>query len=218
MSERDERDAGATRAGEPRQQALFEIGPGGRLGAPVATMPALEGDSPLPVARYWYRRHLEQGGHSHNTIESYSYDLALFELQVGPRPIAAIKARDVATFLGESNTRSTRKRRLTSLSGFFKYLVGSAKVLRADPSENFYPEHYLPGHMFEGLAEVAPPGAEEARALAWRKFQRWHRCGVRATRLDFDANVFDPWTRGQAARRLAFAALRRGRSLRDLLR
>ena len=174
MSERDERDAGAARAGEPRQQALFEIGPGGRLGAPVATMPALEGDSPLPVARYWYRRHLEQGGHSHNTIESYSYDLALFELQVGPRPIAAIKARDVATFLGESNTRSTRKRRLTSLSGFFKYLVGSAKVLRADPSENFYPEHIplkTPQPLFaaeqERLLAAAAEDSARAHAMIW---------------------------------------------------
>ena len=131
----------ASGGGRPRQPALFEIGAGGRLRPGVAAVPALTADSSLDVARYWYRRHLEQGGHSHNTVESYSYDLALFEMQTGPLAISAIKPRDIATFLGDSQTRSTRKRRLTSLSGFFKFLVGAAKVLPADPSENFYPEH-----------------------------------------------------------------------------
>ena len=140
-AETAETERAAPRAARPHQPALFEIGRGGKFQPGVATVPALDADSPLAVASYWYRRHLEQGGHSRNTVESYCYDLHLFELQLGPQPIAAIAPRDVATFLGDSNTRSTRKRRLTSLSGFFKYLVGSAKVLRADPTENFYPEH-----------------------------------------------------------------------------
>lgn len=144
MRERGNVDADAERAAaaaRPEQRALFELGGKGQVLPPSPLMPPLGPESSLDVARYWYRRHLEQHGHSRNTVESYSCDLALFELQIGPKSIAAIGRRDVATFLGESKTRSTRKRRLTSLSGFFKFLVGTAKVLRADPSENFYPEH-----------------------------------------------------------------------------
>ena len=78
----------APRARRPHQPALFEIGRGGKVQPGVATVPALDADSPLAVASYWYRRHLEQGGHSRNTVESYCYDLHLFELQLGPKPIA----------------------------------------------------------------------------------------------------------------------------------
>ena len=92
MREDDERAA----AERSRQPALFEIGGDGKVRGGVATLPALGAASPLTVARYWYRRHLEQGGHARNTVESYSYDLALFELQVGPKAIEAIKPRDIA--------------------------------------------------------------------------------------------------------------------------
>ena len=170
MREDDERAV----AGRARQPALFEIGGDGKVRGGVATLPALGAASPLTVARYWYRRHLEQGGHARNTVESYSYDLALFELQVGPKAIEAIKPRDIAHFLGESQTRSTRKRRLTSLSGFFKFLVGSAKVLSADPSENFYPEHIplkTPQPLFaaeqERLLAAAAEDSPRTHAAIW---------------------------------------------------
>ncbi len=170
MREDDERAA----AERSRQPALFEIGGDGKVRGGVATMPALGAASPLTVARYWYRRHLEQGGHSRNTVESYSYDLALFELQVGPKAIEAIKPRDIAHFLGESQTRSTRKRRLTSISGFFKFLVGAARVLPADPSENFYPEHIplkTPQPLFaaeqERLLAAAAEDSPRTHAAIW---------------------------------------------------
>lgn len=95
----------------------------------------------LAVARYWYRRHLEQGQHPHNTIASYLYDLSIFEQVVGPKPINEVTSRDIARFLGEANSRSTRKRRLTSVSGMFKWLVNSARMLDKDPTESFYPDH-----------------------------------------------------------------------------
>lgn len=166
-----ERAAGAARSEQP---ALFELGGKGQVLPPGPLMPALGPDSSLDVARYWYRRHLEQHGHSRNTVESYSYDLALFELQIGPKPIAAIGRRDVASFLGESKTRSTRKRRLTSLGGFFKYLVGAAKVLRADPSERFYPEHIplktpqpLSAAEQERLLAASAEDSPRTHAAAW---------------------------------------------------
>lgn len=142
------------------QPPLFDWSATGKARGAVALVPALDAASTLSVARYWYRRHLEQHGHTRNTIESYSYDLALFEAHTGPRPVAAIAPRDVAAFLGESDKPVTRKRRLTSLGGFFKYLVTAAKVLPMDPSAGFYPD-YIP------LSTPRPlHAAEQARLLA----------------------------------------------------
>ena len=165
MDEREEQTA------RPQQAALFEIGKGGKVQPGVASIAALAPDSPIAVAIHWYRRHLEQGGHTRNTIESYCYDLALFEGQNRTKPIDTIKPRDIARFLGDSETRSTRKRRLTSLSGFFKFLVGSAKVLPTDPSENFYPDPIplkTPRPLFAAEQErlLAAAAADSARAHA----------------------------------------------------
>ncbi len=123
------------------QPPLFELGKEGRIQGAIGIVPDLNPDSSLDVARYWYRRYLEQSGHPHNTIKSYSYDLAVFETMIGPKTIQQVKRRDIAHFLGESNTKSTRKRRLTSVSGLFKFLITQAQVLESDPSSAFYPEH-----------------------------------------------------------------------------
>lgn len=156
------------------QVPLFEVGKGGKFQPSVAAVPALAADSSLAVAIHWFRRHLERGGHTRNTIESYCYDLAIFEGQTRPKTVAQIAARDVAHFLGESETRSTRKRRLTSLSGFFKYLVGSAKVLPSDPTENFYPDpiplktpHPLFANEQERLLAAATADSARTHAAIW---------------------------------------------------
>lgn len=153
------------------QPPLFDWNATGRPRGAVALVPALDAASTLSIARYWYRRHLEQHGHTRNTIESYSYDLALFEAQTGPRPIAALAPRDISAFLGETDKPVTRKRRLTSLSGFFKYLVAVAKVLPTDPSAGFFPDFIplstpRPLHSDEQAALLAAAEAESARAHA----------------------------------------------------
>jgi integrase/recombinase XerD len=192
MSGTDERAEGVER---PHQVALFEIGRGGKVQPIIATVAALAPDSPVAVAIYWYRRHLEQGGHARNTIESYCYDLALFEHQTRPKPIDVLKPRDIARFLGDSEKRSTRKRRLTSLSGFFKYLVGSAKVLTTDPSENFYPDPIplkTPRPLFaaEQGRLLAAAAADSARthAAIWLMLRlgvsRGELLGLRAEHID----------------------------------
>ncbi len=128
---------------QPEQQTLFTIDTNGKLTPGVALMRELTADATLTLARYWFRRYLEQSGHPKNTIESYSYDLALFEERIGPKPVPQISARDIAAFLGDSTTRSTRKRRLTSLNTFFKFLIVQCKLVteKENPAAGFYPEH-----------------------------------------------------------------------------
>lgn len=130
------------RDGEQRpaviQPPLFELGRDGKLRGSVGLLPVLTPESSLDVARFWFRRYLEQSGHPPNTVKSYSYDLSVFESVVGPKPICQIDERDVATFLNESRGRSTRKRRLTTLSRFFRFLILRAKVLEHDPTAVFY--------------------------------------------------------------------------------
>jgi integrase/recombinase XerD len=156
------------------QPSLFEQGADGRLRGNVGIMPDLTARSSLDVARYWYRRYLEQSGHPRNTVNSYSYDLALFESLIGPKPVADVKRRDIALFLDECKTRSTRKRRLTSVSGMFKYLIEKVHVLEDDPTEEFYPEHIplkTPRPLFadeqERLLDAARRDGTRAHAAVW---------------------------------------------------
>src|SRR6185295_6674141 len=93
---------------------------------------------------------------------------------IGMKPIDGVTARDIAHYLGESNTRSTRKRRLTSASGFFKWLVNAAHMLDDDPTESFYPDHIplkTPRPLFaaeqEALAAAAGQDSSRAAALVW---------------------------------------------------
>lgn len=95
----------------------------------------------LRVARLWFRRHLEQLGRPRNTVQSYLYDLSILEEEIGLKPLNEITKQDIAHYLGEANTRSTRKRRLTSASGLFKWLVNDIQILDTDPTAEFYPDH-----------------------------------------------------------------------------
>lgn len=125
------------------QPELFTIGPKGEMLRPIADIPALTGESSLEIARWWYKRQLEQDRRPRNTTSSYMYDLALFQDYVGPKNIDKITPTEVANFLATSTNKSTRKRRLTSIGGLFRFLIKSAKVLTYDPSANFYPD-YIP--------------------------------------------------------------------------
>lgn len=156
------------------QPPLFEMSADGRLRGHVALVPDLTPNSSLEIARYWYRRHLEQSGHPRNTVNSYSYDLAVFEMLIGPKPIGEIRPRDIALFLDDSQTRSTRKRRLTSVSGLFKFLIDKAQVLETDPTASFYPEHIplkTPRPLFldeqERLLAAAEADGPRAHAAVW---------------------------------------------------
>ncbi len=145
------------------QPPLFEITNDGRLRPRLALMAELTPTASLEVARWWFRRELEITGHPPNTVESYCYDQNL----IGPKPINRITVRDVGHFLDQSRTRSTRKRRLTSVGSFFDFLIKKAKVLTADPSDGFVPEHIplkTPNPLFDNEQEaLLAAAADEVR-------------------------------------------------------
>ncbi len=171
----EERAAGAV------QPPLFEVVDDGSYAPRIGGVGPLTASSSLPVARYWYRRHLEQSQHPKNTVESYLYDLAVLEQTIGPKPIDAITSRDIAHYLGESNTRSTRKRRLTSVSGLFKWLVNGARMLEEDPTASFYPDHIplkTPRPLFAAEQQALLVAAEADTSRAWAMVWLMLRLGV----------------------------------------
>ncbi len=127
--------AASVRAIQPQ---LFSINSKGDLISPATEIPALMTNSPLDVARWWFRSYLEQLNRPRNTIASYMYDLAGFEEYSGPKSLDKVTSGDVAAYLAQSHKKSTRKRRLTSLGAFFKYLIQIEKVLDRDPTDNFF--------------------------------------------------------------------------------
>ncbi|MGI8586065.1 MAG: tyrosine-type recombinase/integrase [Chloroflexia bacterium] len=124
----------------PVQPPLFTLTGRGELLRPVAEIPNLTASSSLEVARWWYRRHLEQEHRPINTISSYMYDLALLQDFIGPKPVEKISEGDVRRFLDLTVNKSTRKRRLTSIGGLFRYLIKDEKLLTVDPSDKFFPD------------------------------------------------------------------------------
>lgn len=179
----------------PSQPPLFDLTTRGNFAPLIGGVGALTASSQLPVARWWYRRHLEQSQHPRNTVESYLYDLAIFEQIVGLKPIDTITARDVARYLGESNTRSTRKRRLTSVSGLFKWLVVTARILEEDPTESFYPDHIplkTPRPLFAAeqaaILDAAAKDASRSVAMIWLMLRlgltRGELLGLRGDHID----------------------------------
>jgi integrase/recombinase XerD len=132
--------ADATKQPVPYQPPLFTITARGELLRPVAEIPNLTASSSLEVARWWYRRHLEHERRPINTITSYMYDLALLQDYIGPKAINRISEGDVRRFLDLAQNKSTRKRRLTSIGGLFRYLIKDERILTEDPSDKFFPD------------------------------------------------------------------------------
>ena len=111
----------------------------------------------LSVARIWFRQHLIDLGRPDNTVDSYTYDLVVLEHRVSDKPINRLNETDIAMYLAEASSKVTRKRRLTSVKAFFRYLIDDLKVLQIDPTANFSPhplEHKLPGILSEEEKEA----------------------------------------------------------------
>lgn len=130
----------------PDQLPLFEHIPEQPGDVTVPTdLAELRQSSSLTLARSWYRHELKRRRRPSNTIASYSYDLMVMEHLIGPKPLNRITNSDIARYLGEASSKTTRKRRLTSARRFFHYLIEDAKVLKFDPTEGFYPHRIPPG-------------------------------------------------------------------------
>jgi integrase/recombinase XerD len=142
----------------PDQLSLFAHLPESPHDKTVATdLPPLTAASSLPLARSWYRHVLERAKRPPNTIESYSYDLTVLENLIGPKPLNRITSGDIAKYLGEASSKTTRKRRLTSARRFFRYLIEEAKALKLDPTDGYYPHTIqlrLPVPLFENEQEA----------------------------------------------------------------
>lgn len=95
--------------------------------------------SSLIAAAAAFRTDLEQKRRPRNTIDSYLFDLTVLAHQVPTKSINQITVEDITHFLSDANTVATRKRRLTSIRRFFRYLIDDALVLSVDPTEDFYP-------------------------------------------------------------------------------
>lgn len=168
---------------EPHEPQIARVGP-------------LTPDASLEAARYWYRRYLEQEGHPRNTVSSYMYDLAILEQIIGLKPINTVTQRDIARYLGEANTRSTRKRRLTSASGLFKWLTHQAKMLESDPTESFYPDQIplktprqLSSEEQSAFLDAARKDSSRSMLMCWLMIHlgltRGEVLGLRKPHIDF---------------------------------
>ena len=166
-------EAEATRT-DPQQMALFTLSDGGGKTAEVGALPNLTGHSSLELGRTAFRRYLEAKRRPVNTIESYSYDLHVLEGLIGPVPINRIERTDIARFLGDASSKSTRKRRLTSVRQFYRYLIDEARVVKFDPTEGYYPHSIslrMPVPLFAAEQEALLGTAE--RDEAWSLLAIW---------------------------------------------
>lgn len=177
------------------QLDLFALSEAGHFTAATGGLPPLTARSSLELGRTAWRQFLEASRHPVNTIESYSYDLQILENLIGPRQLNRIERVDIATFLGDASSKSTRKRRLTSIRRFFRFLIDDARILKFDPTEGYYP------HQIQ-LRNPVPLFADEQRALLaaaetdedWSALAIWlmMRLGLtRAELLDLNRDHID---------------------------
>ncbi len=164
----------SARAGRGEQLDLFVIADTGSFQSDVGGLGPIVARSSLDLARTAWRRTLEGLGRPRNTIESYSYDLTVLEQLIGPKPINRIDQSDIARLLGDANSKTTRKRRLTSVRGFFHYLINDLKVLKFDPTDGYYPHHIA-------LRAPSPLFEDDQRSL------------LRAARADEDWSALAVW-------------------------
>jgi integrase/recombinase XerD len=158
----------------PDQLPLFEHIPEGPGDVTIPSdLSELRQGSSLTLARSWYRHDLERRRRPRNTIDSYSYDLMVLEHLIGPKPLNRITNSDIARYLGEASSKTTRKRRLTSARRFFHYLVEEVKVLKFNPTEGFYP-HRIPASTPRPLFA----NEQEAMLAAARADEPWSGVAV----------------------------------------
>lgn len=175
-----------TQEARPDQLPLFAHLPESPHDKTIPTdLPPLTAASSLPLARSWYRHALERAGRPANTIGSYSYDLTVLENLIGPKPLNRITSEDIAKYLGEASSKTTRKRRLTSARRFFRYLIEDARALKLDPTDGYYPHTInlrLPVPLFENEQEAMLQAARQDEA--WSAAAIWLMMRLGLTRSE----------------------------------
>lgn len=181
-----ESEAARGRAHRPDQLSLdLHTEAKGAFTPEIGGLMPLDAGSSLDLARTWFRRELELARRPRNTIESYTYDLQKLEDLIGPKAINRIDRTDIARFLGDANSRTTRKRRLTSLRQFFTYLIRTEKVLKLDPTEGYFPHQIAlrtPQPLFPDEQQALLDAA--ARDEPWSAVAIWLMMRVGLTRSE----------------------------------
>lgn len=72
--------------------------------------------------------------------------------------------------------------------------------------ENFHPEHYQPGHLFDGISTALDTRSPEQQAFS--KLERWYAFDLEAGKLRFPKGVANPWQ--TSVGRKAFVQLAKG--------
>ena len=184
---------------EAEQMSLFTLNETGTPSAEIGGLPPLTSHSSLELARTAFRRHLDAGRRPVNTIEAYSYDLQVLEGLIGPIPINRIERTDIARFLGDASSKSTRKRRLTSVRQFYRYLIDDARVVKFDPTEGYYPHSIslrMPVPLFTSEQDMLLAAAE--RDEPWSLLAIWCMLRLGLTRGELLALRRDHIDRSQA--------------------
>lgn len=105
----------------------------------IDPLPRLRPGSPIGEAAAHFHEYLERIRRPRNTVDSYLYDLRILTRDLPVKSINQITADDISHYLGSANSVATRKRRLTTLRQFYRFLIEEARVLSIDPTADIYP-------------------------------------------------------------------------------
>lgn len=125
---------------------------------PNSSLPRLRVGSPVAEAAEYFRLDLERKRRPANTVDSYLYDLTILARLVPTKSINQVSSADIGRFLADANSTATRKRRLTSVRQFYRFLIQEAHVLSIDPTNDVFPNRIE-------LREVRPLSVAEQSVL-----------------------------------------------------
>lgn len=103
------------------------------------SLPRLRPGSPIGEAAAHFHEYLERIRRPRNTVDSYQYDLRILTRDLPAKSVNQITADDISHYLASANSTATRKRRLTTLRQFYRFLIEEARVLSVDPTADIYP-------------------------------------------------------------------------------
>ena len=163
------------------------------MAASVIDAPTGSGSLPEPVSTYLAALQAERGASRH-TLSAYRRDLADFATFLGRRrSLLAVTPDDVIAYLAALRRRGLRAssvaRRLSSLGGLFRHLVGEGALAR-DPTEHIERPRLprpLPRTLSRDLAAALVEAPDFARMRGLRDramLEVLYATGMRASRSE----------------------------------